>query len=94
MHEDAKAMASMNNEPVLGPINVGPSPRSRHIDPNQDRTLLKIQEVCDYLSTPRSSWDKWRALGRTPPLIRLPNRQLRVHVDDLERWLLDRRESA
>jgi len=48
---------------------------------------LTIVEVCEELSVARSTFDMWRRLGTGPKAIRLPNRQVRVEREELDRWL-------
>lgn len=35
----------------------------------------------------RSTWQRWRATGRGPKVIRLPNGKLRIRRGDFEAWL-------
>ena len=46
-----------------------------------------VAEVCDHLKITRSTWNKWLAKGRAPRAKRLPNRGLRIHIQDLAVWL-------
>lgn len=52
---------------------------------------LTVGQVCAELGgerpIARSTWDDWRAKGRAPRCVRLPNGQLRIRRIDLERWL-------
>jgi len=52
---------------------------------------LTVTQVCEELGgespIARSTWDDWRAKGRAPRCVRLPNGQLRIRRIDLERWL-------
>jgi hypothetical protein len=36
---------------------------------------------------PRRTWQQWRAEGKAPPAIRLPNGQLRIRRADFDTWL-------
>jgi len=49
--------------------------------------LLDVAQVCDRLGVSRSTWDKWRARGETPRLVKLPNGGLRINEADLAAWL-------
>lgn len=49
--------------------------------------LLTVPEVCERLGISRSTWDKWRAKGTGPDVIRLPNGSLRVTEAELSSWL-------
>ncbi len=48
---------------------------------------LTVSEVCAELKVARSTFYDWRAKGRGPRCIRLPNGALRVRRDELENWL-------
>ncbi len=48
---------------------------------------LTIAEVCGELQISRSTFYEWRAKGRAPRCIRLPNGDLRIRRAELERWL-------
>jgi excisionase family DNA binding protein len=53
-------------------------------------TLLTVDEVCDELMVPRSTWARWRALGVGPSVIILPNRKIRIRRSELDSWLRSR----
>ena len=53
-------------------------------DGRPDR-LLRLEEVFVMLGVARSTWDRWRSCGLTPPLVALPNGSLRVWESDLVR---------
>ncbi len=48
---------------------------------------MTVEEVCAELRIPRPTWDKWRQRGCGPRAKRLPNRQLRIHRDDLAEFM-------
>jgi predicted site-specific integrase-resolvase len=49
---------------------------------------LTVQEILDDLGIPRRTWQRWRALGRTPKrMTRLPNGELRIRRTDYDAWL-------
>ena len=58
--------------------------------------LLTMQEVLWELRDPqdpekplaRSTFDRWRAIGKAPKVIKLPNGQLRVRRSDLDDFLV------
>jgi predicted DNA-binding transcriptional regulator AlpA len=58
--------------------------------------FLTIQDILEELRVSRSTWDQWLALDRTPTIIELPNRSLRVRRADYEQWLkaLERERKA
>jgi excisionase family DNA binding protein len=55
---------------------------------------LTIPEVCAELKVSRSTFYDWRAKGRAPRCLRLPNGDLRIRRSDLDAWLDDHAESA
>jgi predicted DNA-binding transcriptional regulator AlpA len=58
--------------------------------------FMTIQDILEELRVSRSTWDQWLALDRTPTVIELPNRSLRVRRADYEQWLkaLEREHKA
>jgi excisionase family DNA binding protein len=54
---------------------------------SRSRTHLTVTEVCDELGVARSTFYDWRAKGRAPKCLKLPNGDLRVRREELERWL-------
>ena len=57
------------------------------------RLQLTIPDICAELGISRSTFYEWRAKGRAPRCIKLPNGDLRIRRAELERWL-DAREDA
>ncbi|GEL26074.1 excisionase [Pseudonocardia sulfidoxydans NBRC 16205] len=55
---------------------------------------LTVAELCADLGISRSTFYDWRAKGRAPRCIKLPNGDLRIRRVELERWLDDREEAA
>lgn len=51
------------------------------------RKHLTIADVCDELDVARSTFYDWRAKGRAPRCIKLPNGELRIRRGDLDAWL-------
>lgn len=51
------------------------------------RIQLTIAEVCEELHVSRSTFYEWRAKGRAPRCIKLPNGEIRVRRTELDRWL-------
>jgi excisionase family DNA binding protein len=51
----------------------------------QDR--LTIPQLCNELGISRSTFYEWRAKGRAPRCIKLPNGQIRIRRAEFERWL-------
>ena len=59
--------------------------RTRQVAPAVDK--LTLAQLCEELQIARSTFYDWRAKGRAPKCIKLPNGDLRVRRADLERWL-------
>lgn len=55
---------------------------------------LTIAEVCADLGISRRTFYEWRAKGRAPRCIRLPNGALRIRRSEYQRWLEGREEIA
>lgn len=55
---------------------------------------LTVAEVCGELDIARSTFYDWRAKGRAPRCIKLPNSELRVRRADLEAWIESHEEAA
>lgn len=51
------------------------------------RTRLTIADVCTDLGISRSTFYEWRAKGRGPRCIKLPNGDIRINRAEYERWL-------
>ncbi|MEV6111235.1 helix-turn-helix transcriptional regulator [Streptomyces puniciscabiei] len=55
---------------------------------------LTLAEVCKDLKISRSTFYDWRAKGRAPRCIKLPNGDIRIRRSDYEHWLDDREDAA
>ncbi|MGY1500783.1 helix-turn-helix transcriptional regulator [Streptomyces sp. QTS52] len=55
---------------------------------------LTLAEICKDLKISRSTFYDWRAKGRAPRCIKLPNGDIRVRRSDYENWLDDREDAA
>jgi excisionase family DNA binding protein len=55
--------------------------------PTGSRTRLTVQDLCAELGISRSTFYEWRAKGRAPRCIKLPNGEIRIRRVDFERWL-------
>jgi len=53
---------------------------------------LTLAELCKDLKISRSTFYDWRAKGRAPRCIKLPNGDLRIRRSDYEHWLNDRED--
>jgi len=60
----------------------------------RERDKLIIAEVCADLGISRRTFYEWRAKGRAPRCITLPNGSLRVRRAEYHRWLAAREEAA
>lgn len=48
---------------------------------------LTVQELCAELDISRSTFYEWRAKGRAPRCMKLPNGEIRIRRIDFETWL-------
>jgi predicted DNA-binding transcriptional regulator AlpA len=55
---------------------------------------LTIAQVCADLDISRRTFYEWRAKGRAPKCIRLPNGDLRIRRSEYQRWLADCEKAA
>ncbi|WP_277670904.1 helix-turn-helix transcriptional regulator [Saccharomonospora viridis] len=51
------------------------------------RQQLTVAQLCAELDIARSTFYEWRAKGRAPRCIKLPNGEIRIRRSDLDRWL-------
>ncbi|GIH93904.1 helix-turn-helix transcriptional regulator [Planobispora siamensis] len=58
------------------------------------RGTLTLAELCDELQISRSTFYDWRAKGRAPRCLKLPNGDLRIRRTDLDRWLTALEDAA
>jgi excisionase family DNA binding protein len=61
---------------------------------SRERDKLTIAEVCADLGISRRTFYEWRAKGRAPRCITLPNGSLRVRRSAYQRWLASREHAA
>jgi predicted DNA-binding transcriptional regulator AlpA len=54
---------------------------------SERRTHLRLDDVLADLGVARSTFHDWRAKGRAPRCMKLPNGELRIRRCDYERWL-------
>lgn len=80
-HPGAPRPAGRPGKHGLGPV----TPQTVFRDGRPDR-LFTLEEVFIIFHVSRSTWDKWRRSGLTPPLVALPNGSIRVWESDLVRW--------
>jgi hypothetical protein len=48
---------------------------------------VTIDQACEELQLARSTWDGWKAIGRTPEMVRLPSGKYRIRREVLNSWL-------
>ena len=48
---------------------------------------LTIAQLCKELGISRSTFYEWRAKGRAPRCIKLPNGEIRIPITEYELWL-------
>jgi predicted DNA-binding transcriptional regulator AlpA len=65
-------------------------PRSR----TSGSHLLTLAEVLEELDVPKSTFFRWKAIGKAPQTIKYPNGSLRVRRRDLDAWLDAHEEAA
>jgi excisionase family DNA binding protein len=55
---------------------------------------LTVEQLCQELQVARSTFYEWRAKGRSPRCLKLPNGEIRIRRADLDRWLEGLEEAA
>ena len=58
------------------------------------RGFLTVAEVCAELGVARSTFYDWRAAHKGPNSLKLPNGEVRIRRQELDRWLKCLEESA
>jgi excisionase family DNA binding protein len=51
------------------------------------RKQLTIDEICSELNISRSTFYEWRAKGKAPRCLKLPNGEIRIPITEYESWL-------
>ena len=54
---------------------------------------MSITDLCTELDIARSTFYDWRAKGRAPKCIKLPNGELRIRRSEFDRWLASHEEA-
>ncbi|MEV6984991.1 helix-turn-helix domain-containing protein [Sphaerisporangium sp. NPDC051017] len=54
---------------------------------DQREKWITVPEVLAELGIARRTWQRWRALGKTPECSRLPNGELRMKLRDFQSWM-------
>jgi predicted DNA-binding transcriptional regulator AlpA len=82
--------SQQNHERPPRPTTMRSPSSTRRSPHNLDhREHLTVTEICAELKIARSTFYDWRAKGRAPRCLRLPNGDLRVSRGDLDAWLQD-----
>ena len=55
---------------------------------------LTVANFCDELQISSRTFYEWRAKGRAPKCVKLPNGELRIRRTEFENWLTGRMEAA
>ena len=55
---------------------------------------LTVDDICADLNVSRRTFYEWRAKGKAPRCLTLPNGSLRIRRSDYQRWLASREEAA
>ncbi|MFJ2635998.1 helix-turn-helix transcriptional regulator [Streptomyces sp. NPDC087422] len=55
---------------------------------------LTIAQIIEDLGVPPSTFHRWRATGKGPRAIKLPNGAVRVRRSEYERWIAALEEAA
>ncbi|RBM17498.1 excisionase [Prauserella sp. PE36] len=58
------------------------------------RQHLTIADVCSDLGISRRTFHEWRAKGRAPRCLKLPNGDIRIRRAEYDRWLEGCEEAA
>ncbi|MFD0468190.1 helix-turn-helix transcriptional regulator [Nonomuraea thailandensis] len=55
---------------------------------------MTVADFCTELGIARSTFYDWRAKGRAPRCLKLPNGDLRIRRTDYDRWLTSLEDTA
>ncbi|MEU6788091.1 helix-turn-helix domain-containing protein [Nonomuraea angiospora] len=55
---------------------------------------MTVADFCTELGIARSTFYDWRAKGRAPRCLKLPNGDLRIRRTDYDRWLTSLEDAA
>lgn len=80
-------MTAASRPPASPVVTAGPWPKRGAQVEVAPVDKLTLAQLCEELQIARSTFYDWRAKGRAPRCIKLPNGDLRVRRADLERWL-------
>ena len=63
------------------------TPPPHRVPPAGRRDLLTLAQVLTELDVPKSTFFRWKAIGKAPRTIKYPNGSLRIRRKDLDAWL-------
>lgn len=72
---------------LVHPVDI---PRKR----GAGKAHLTLQDVCAELDIARSTFYDWRAKGKAPRCVKLPNGDLRIRRSEFDRWMAEREDAA
>jgi predicted DNA-binding transcriptional regulator AlpA len=75
-------------------VSTHADPPTPHHASRTTQTRLTITDICTDLGISRSTFYDWRAKGRAPRCIKLPNGDIRINRTEYERWLTTLEEAA
>ena len=61
--------------------------------PTGHTNLLTLAEVLTELGVPKSTFFRWKAIGKAPRTIKYPNGSLHIRRRDLDAWLTAHEEA-
>ena len=67
---------------------------SKQANGRRPNDLLTLPEVLAELDVPKSTFFRWKAIGKAPKTIKYPNGSLRIRRRDLDAWLNAHEEDA
>jgi predicted DNA-binding transcriptional regulator AlpA len=92
-HGAVSAVTGTTNPSTVSPHAAQPS-ALRTSKGGRPSTRLTIADICADLAISRSTFYEWRAKGRAPRCIKLPNGDIRINRAEYERWLATLEEAA
>jgi predicted DNA-binding transcriptional regulator AlpA len=66
----------------------------REASPAPSPKMITVNQFCAELDISRSTFYEWRAKGRAPKCKKLPNGELRILLEEYDRWLDDLGDAA
>ena len=88
---DSRPRSAYNGTPRETPNTRRRQAAQREAASLPENALLTVDQICAELHISRSTFYDWRAKGKAPQCIVLPNGSLRVQRADLAQWLSARR---